>query len=60
MVTVEVWDHGDAAKLATGHLIAVDNQFDPNTGAIKLKALFDNKDNALFPNQFVNVRMLLN
>jgi multidrug efflux system membrane fusion protein len=47
-------------KIATGRLTAVDNQIDPEAGTAKLKAVFDNKDDALFPNQFVNVRMLLN
>jgi beta-lactamase regulating signal transducer with metallopeptidase domain len=59
-VTVEAWDHDYAVKLATGSLIAADNQIDTITGTIKLKALFDNKDDVLFPNQFVNVQMLLN
>jgi RND family efflux transporter MFP subunit len=59
-VTVEAWGHDDSAKLATGRLVAVDNQIDTTTGTVKLKAVFGNKDNALFPNQFVNVRMLLN
>ncbi len=40
-----------------GKLLAVDNQIDTTTGTIKLKAIFDNKDNKLFPNQFVNVRL---
>jgi membrane fusion protein, multidrug efflux system len=43
--------------LATGSLLAVDNQIDTTTGTVRLKALFDNKDNKLFPNQFVNVRL---
>jgi len=43
--------------LATGRLTAIDNAFDPDTGTIKLKALFDNGDGALFPNQFVNIRL---
>ncbi|MFO1020064.1 MAG: MdtA/MuxA family multidrug efflux RND transporter periplasmic adaptor subunit [Planctomycetales bacterium] len=46
-------------KIATGTLGAIDNQVDPMTGTVKLKAVFDNKDNALFPNQFVNARLLL-
>jgi len=41
----------------SGKLLAVDNQIDTTTGTIKLKAIFDNKDNKLFPNQFVNVRL---
>ena len=47
-------------KIATGRLTAVDNQIDQTTGTAKLKAVFDNKDGALFPNQFVNVRLIVN
>jgi multidrug efflux system membrane fusion protein len=47
-------------KYATGRLTAVDNQIDTETGTVKLKAVFDNKDGALYPNQFVNVRLILN
>jgi multidrug efflux system membrane fusion protein len=57
---VEVWNRADTVKIATGRLTAVDNQIDQITGTAKLKAVFDNQDDALFPNQFVNVRMLLN
>jgi multidrug efflux pump subunit AcrA (membrane-fusion protein) len=57
--TVEVWNRNDSVKLATGHLTAIDNQIDEKTGTVKLKATFDNKDSALFPNQFVNVRLLV-
>ena len=56
--TVEAWNRDSSAKLATGHLTAIDNQIDDKTGTVKLKATFDNKDSALFPNQFVNVRLL--
>jgi multidrug efflux system membrane fusion protein len=56
---VEAWNRGNTERLATGRLTAVDNAIDPATGTIKLKALFDNTDGALFPNQFVNVRLLL-
>ena len=49
----------DKVKLASGTLLTVDNQIDPATGTVKLKAQFANEDDALFPNQFVNVRMLL-
>ena len=56
---VEAWNRDNSVKVATGQLIAVDNQIDPKTGTVKLKAVFDNKDRALFPNQFVNVRLLL-
>jgi multidrug efflux pump subunit AcrA (membrane-fusion protein)/Zn-dependent protease with chaperone function len=56
---VEAWNRDNTAKRATGRLTAVDNQIDPETGAVKLKAVFDNKDGALFPNQFVNVRLFM-
>jgi multidrug efflux system membrane fusion protein len=45
-------------KLGVGYLAAVDSQIDPTTAKLKLKAAFDNKDNALFPNQFVNIQLL--
>jgi multidrug efflux system membrane fusion protein len=56
---VEAWDHDDIKKLADGILLTADNQIDATTGTSKLKAVFDNKNNALFPNQFVNVRLLI-
>src|SRR5262245_11955020 len=56
---VEAWDREQKTKLATGTLASVDNLVDPTTGTVKLKAHFANDDNALFPNQFVNVRMKL-
>jgi multidrug efflux system membrane fusion protein len=46
-------------KLASGMLVTLDNQIDNTTGTSKLKAVFDNKDNALFPEQFVNIRLLV-
>ena len=46
-------------KLANGTLTTVDNQIDPTTGTVRLRATFDNKDDALFPNQFVNARLLV-
>ncbi|MGZ3635016.1 MAG: MdtA/MuxA family multidrug efflux RND transporter periplasmic adaptor subunit, partial [Syntrophales bacterium] len=46
-------------KIAEGYLLTVDNQIDPTTGTVRLKALFPNKDNELFPNQFVNARLLI-
>jgi multidrug efflux system membrane fusion protein len=58
-IPVEAWNRDQKAKLATGRLITLDNQIDPTTGTVKLKAEFANDDLALFPNQFVNVRMLL-
>ncbi len=54
---VEAWDRADAIKLATGALQTADNQIDTATGTIKLRATFDNGDESLFPNQFVNVRL---
>jgi len=56
---VEAYDREQKVKLATGALLTVDNQIDPSTGTVKLKAQFPNEDGGLFPNQFVNVRMLL-
>src|SRR5208283_3347563 len=46
-------------KLAAGSLLTFDNQIDPTTGTIRLKASFPNTDNSLFPNQFVNVKLLV-
>jgi membrane fusion protein, multidrug efflux system len=56
---VEAYDRTLTTKLATGTLLTVDNQIDATTGTDKLKAIFPNKDGALFPNQFVNVRLKL-
>lgn len=56
---VEAFDREQKKKLATGHLLTIDNQIDPNTGTVRLKAVFSNKDSELFPNQFVNARLLL-
>jgi multidrug efflux system membrane fusion protein len=58
-LTVEAFDREQKKKLATGTLLTVDNQIDPNTGTVRLKAMFPNEDNSLFPNQFVNARLLL-
>jgi multidrug efflux system membrane fusion protein len=58
-LTVEAFDREQKKKLATGTLLTVDNQIDPNTGTVRLKAVFPNDDNELFPNQFVNARLLL-
>ena len=54
---VEAWDRADVVKLATGALQTVDNQIDTATGTIKLRATFENADESLFPNQFVNIRL---
>lgn len=56
---VSAYDRAGTAELATGTLATVDNQIDPTTGTVKLKAQFDNRDERLFPNQFVNVRLLV-
>ena len=53
----QAYDQEGKTLLAKGKLLAVDNQIDTTTGTIKLKAIFDNKDNKLFPNQFVNIRL---
>lgn len=56
---VEVYDRQQNKRLATGSLLTIDNQINQNTGTVKLRAIFDNKNNVLFPNQFVNVKLLL-
>ena len=56
---VEAYDRAGQTKIATGSLLTVDNQIDQSTGTTRLKAVLENQDNALFPNQFVNVRLLL-
>jgi len=57
---VEAWDRAQTAKIASGKLFTIDNQIDTTTGTVKLRAQFDNKNGALFPNQFVNTRLLVN
>lgn len=57
---VAAYDRDLKHKLADGSLLTTDNQIDQSTGTIKLKAAFPNQDNALFPNQFVNARLLVN
>jgi multidrug efflux system membrane fusion protein len=57
---VEAMNRSQTSKLATGKLFTIDNQIDTTTGTVKLRALFDNKSGALFPNQFVNTRLLVN
>ena len=56
-LTVEAYDRADTRRIATGKLETLDNQIDVATGTLKLKARFDNADDALFPNQFVNARL---
>jgi multidrug efflux system membrane fusion protein len=58
-LAVEAYDRADKTRLASGALLTVDNQIDPATGTVKLKAQFANEGMSLFPNQFANVRMLL-
>jgi multidrug efflux system membrane fusion protein len=57
---VDAMDRDQSAKIATGKLTSIDNQIDTTTGTVKLRAQFDNKSGALFPNQFVNTRLLVN
>ncbi len=56
---VDAYDREGKRKLASGELLAIDNQIDPATGTVKLKAVFPNTDESLFANQFVNVRLRL-
>jgi membrane fusion protein, multidrug efflux system len=58
-LTVDAYDRDDTAKLASGKLQTIDNQIDLTTGTYKLKSMFANADNSLFPNQFVNVHLLV-
>jgi multidrug efflux system membrane fusion protein len=56
---VDAFDRSAQKKIASGKLLTLDNQIDTTTGTVKGRALFDNKDTALFPNQFVNTRLLV-
>jgi multidrug efflux system membrane fusion protein len=58
-LTVDAYDRDFKTKLAGGKLLAIDNQVDSTTGTVRLKAIFDNEDHQLFPNQFVNARLLV-
>lgn len=58
-LTVEAWDRDMKTRIAQGYLATIDNQIDPTTGTVKLRANFDNRDGSLFPNQFVNARLLV-
>jgi multidrug efflux system membrane fusion protein len=58
-LVVEAYNRDLQQKLATGTLLTIDNQIDQNTGTVRLKAIFPNEDSALFPNQFVNARLLV-
>ena len=59
-LTVDAFDRTARTKIARGELLTLDNQIDTTTGTVKGRALFDNKNDALFPNQFVNTRLLVN
>lgn len=56
---VDAYDRTATTKIATGKLLTIDNQIDTTTGTVKLRAIFDNSNEALFPNQFVNTRLLV-
>jgi multidrug efflux system membrane fusion protein len=58
-LTVEAWDRDNTDRIASGKLLTIDNQIDTTTGTYKLKSVFDNPKNELFPNQFVNVHLLV-
>jgi multidrug efflux system membrane fusion protein len=58
-LSVEAYTRDMQTKLATGTLLTTDNQIDPTTGTLRLRAIFPNEDTALFPNQFVNTKLLV-
>jgi membrane fusion protein, multidrug efflux system len=58
-LAVEAYDRDDTTKIANGKLLTIDNQIDTTTGTYKLKAVFNNERNELFPNQFVNIHLLV-
>jgi multidrug efflux system membrane fusion protein len=55
---VDAFDRSGTTRLASGSVVTLDNQIDPSTGTVRIKAVFDNRDHALFPAQFVNVQLL--
>jgi membrane fusion protein, multidrug efflux system len=59
VLTVDAFDRGGQTKIASGKLLPLDNQIDTTTGTVKARASFENKDSSLFPNQFVNIRLLV-
>src|SRR6185437_12610419 len=59
ILRVDAYDRGQTVKIASGKLATVDNVIDPTTGTVKMRAIFDNSDNKLFPSQFVNIRLLV-
>jgi membrane fusion protein, multidrug efflux system len=58
-MTVEAWDRADEHKIAVGKVLALNNEIDTATGTVRLKAIFDNTNLSLFPNQFVNVKLIV-
>ena len=58
-MTVEAWDRAEENKIATGKVLALDNMIDTATGTVRLKASFDNTNLTLFPNQFVNAKLII-
>jgi multidrug efflux system membrane fusion protein len=58
-LTVDAFDRAALKKVATGTLLTLDNQIDTTTGTVKARASFDNRNAALFPNEFVNTRLLV-
>lgn len=58
-LTAEAYDRSNSSKLADGRVLSVDNEIDTTTGTVKLRALFENSDGLLFPNQFVNIQLLV-
>jgi membrane fusion protein, multidrug efflux system len=59
VLIVDAFDRGGQKKIASGKLLTLDNQIDTTTGTVKARASFENKDSSLFPNQFVNIRLLV-
>jgi membrane fusion protein, multidrug efflux system len=59
-LSVDAFDRSAQSKIASGDLLALDNQIDTTTGTVKVRAIFENTNDALFPNQFVNTRLLVN
>ena len=57
---MDVFDRTAQTKISSGQLVAIDNQIDTTTGTVKGRAQFENKNNELFPNEFVNTRLLVN
>src|SRR3984893_11411045 len=58
-LAIEAYSRDDQTKLASGKLLTIDNQIDPSTGTVRFKGQFDNRDLSLWPNQFINVRLML-